>query len=142
MSEITGSRVKVGDELPSLSRAVSQDLMNDYTFTLGIGNPIHHDAEFAARSEFGGPIASGPIALALLDDALTSAYPAEWPRSGSIDAAFLRPVRPGDTVVTQIKVSGVEEEAVGRLLILEATCLNQDGYPVVAGTARLQLPTA
>ena len=73
MSEATLQPV-VGDKLPSLSREIDQDLMNEYTFTLGIGNPIHHDAEFAAKTEFGGPIASGPIALALVDDALAAVY--------------------------------------------------------------------
>ena len=139
MSEAT-LRPVVGDKLPSLSREIDQDLMNEYTFTLGIGNPIHHDAEFAAKTEFGGPIASGPIALALVDDALAAVYPAAWLRSGLVQVSFLRPVRPGDTITSGVRLCEIEDAGGERLLRFEVSCVNQNGTVVLAGTAGLRLP--
>ena len=138
MSDRLDPALAIGDRLPALSRAISQDLMNAYTFTLGVGNPIHHDPEFARKTEFGGPIASGPIALALVDDALASAYPREWLRSGSIDVAFLKPVRPGDTVTTNLTLSDLAEEGGSRSLTFAVECRNQQDVVVLAGTARLR----
>jgi acyl dehydratase len=139
MSEAT-LRPALGDELVPVSREIDQGLMNDYTFTLGIGNPIHHDAEFAARTEFGGPIASGPIALALVEDALAAAYPSAWLRSGSIAVSFLRPVRPGDTITTSLRVSEVEDASGESVIRFEVSCQNQNGTVVLAGTAGIRLP--
>ena len=138
MSETAGRPVK-GERLPEVSRTVTQDLMNDYTFTLGIANPIHHDPEFAARTEFGGPIASGPIALALIDDVLAAAHPAHWLHGGTIKVAFLRPVRPGDTVTAHLVVSEVEPKAGHDTVHVDIDVVNQDFTIVLAGSATFRV---
>jgi acyl dehydratase len=123
--------MEVGHQLPALTREVSQELMLRYTHTLGAGNPIHFDATYAAQTHFGGPIASGPIALGLLDDVMATSFPREWLTAGTLAVAFVKPVRPGDTISTQVRL----REAGEPELVFDAACLNQRGETVLAGTA-------
>ncbi|MBJ7600658.1 MAG: hypothetical protein DLM67_20425 [Candidatus Nephthysia bennettiae] len=130
--------LRVGLELPSRTRHVSQELMLQYTHTLGASNPIHFDAGYAAQTHFGGPIASGPIALGLLDDAMASAFPREWLTGGRLAVAFVKPVRPGDTITTSVRLRDMARQEGRERLVFEVECLNQHREPVLAGTATVE----
>jgi acyl dehydratase len=130
--------LQVGQELPQRTRHVSQELMLRYTHTLGAGNPIHFDASYAAQTHFGGPIASGPIALGLLDDAMAAAFPREWLTAGTLAVAFVKPVRPGDTISTSIRLRDIAHQGGAVRLVFEAECLNQRRETVLAGTASVR----
>ena len=133
------ARMKPGDLLPTVTRLVSQELMGRYTHSLGAGNPIHFDAAFAAATRFGGPIASGPIALALLDDVMAGSFPIQWLSGGHLSVAFVKPVRPGDTVQTRVRLRGSLEVTDGERLEFDVACVNQDGAEVLAGTASVEI---
>jgi acyl dehydratase len=130
--------LQVGQELPQRTRHVSKELMLRYTHTLGAGNPIHFDADYAAQTRFGGPIASGPIALGLLDDAMGAAFPREWLTGGTLAVAFVKPVRPGDTISTSIRLRDIAHQDGAVRLVFEVECLNQHSEPVLAGTASVR----
>ena len=45
---------------------LTRESVGDYAHAVGDTNPVHHDAEFAAATRFGRPIASGTHTTALL----------------------------------------------------------------------------
>jgi 3-hydroxybutyryl-CoA dehydratase len=116
------------------ARKIDQKLMIEYTDTLGFRNPVHYNGNFAAKTEFGGPIASGPFALALLDDLMLSAFPSSWLRSGTLNVAFVAPVRPDDSIKAEVKLVSAEPVTQGTVLTFDARCLNQAEVVVMAGT--------
>ena len=73
-------------------------------------------------------------------DAGAAVYPAAWLRSGLVQVSFLRPVRPGDTITSGVRLCEIEDAGGERLLRFEVSCVNQNGTVVLAGTAGLRLP--
>ncbi|MBM3556672.1 MAG: acyl dehydratase, partial [Alphaproteobacteria bacterium] len=88
----------MSDTLPEISLVVDQAAIAKYAAITNDFNPIHLDADFAAKTPMKGIIAHGTMSLGLLWQALGRAFdPAELSRL-AIDIRFVRPVRIGDTV--------------------------------------------
>jgi acyl dehydratase len=90
-------------------------------------NPIHLDADFAAKTSFGAPIAHGTMALNLLIDCLEQAFGRHL-HGFSLDVRFIRPVFVGETI-----------RAGARLLDATAGCYEvyvetADGKRTIEGT--------
>jgi acyl dehydratase len=132
--------LQVGDSMPARSRAITQKLMIDFTETVGFRNPIHYGGDFAARSAYGGPIASGPLLLCLLDDVMISQFGDHWFASGALSVAFVGPVRPEDRVTVNATVSSAEYDSDTQRYEFEITCTTQAGAAVMAGTASVSVP--
>jgi acyl dehydratase len=64
-------QVKVGDEIPSLSKVVSREDVKAYAHASGDQNPLHQDDNFARSVGFPGIIAHGMFTMAHLTTALT-----------------------------------------------------------------------
>src|ERR1700754_2460580 len=105
-------------------RKIDQSLMVEYTDTLGFRNPIHYGGDFAKVSEFKGPIASGPFALALIDDLMMSRFPLSWLTRAELAVAFVAPVRPDDVVRAEADLTGVEADDNGTRLIFAIRCVS------------------
>src|SRR3954454_15449424 len=56
--------LKVGDAA-ELSKTITETDVAMFAAVSGDFNPLHMDAQFAARSQFGARVAHGPIALSL-----------------------------------------------------------------------------
>ena len=63
--------VKVGDEIPSLSKVVKREQVKAYADASGDQNPLHQDDAFAQSVGFPGIIAHGMFSMAHLVKALT-----------------------------------------------------------------------
>src|SRR5262249_39715640 len=99
-----GGPVMSAAEFPSTSEAVSQETIDRYADISGDYNPIHVDQEAAAASEFGGTIAHGPIALQTFFRSLTEATGGgALPPGTEVKVTFRAPVRPGDTVRSELR---------------------------------------
>ncbi len=103
----------------------------------GDRNPVHLDDSYAARSLFKGRVAHGMLAGALISAAIAC----ELPGPGSIymgqKLAFLRPVRPGDTLTIELEVL----EKLPKMQVRLATrVFNQNGEQVVDGEAEVVAP--
>ncbi len=102
----------------------------------GDRNPVHLDADYAARSPFGRRVAHGFLTGSLISAVIGM----ELPGPGSIylgqTLKFLAPVYIGDTVTVSVEVIGVREEK--RLVTLRTECTNQDGIPVLTGEATVK----
>ncbi len=124
----------VGDELPPVTRTVTQAVINLYARASGDHNPLHTDPEFAAGTQFGGIVAHGMLVLAYLSEMLTGAFGEQWVSGGRIKARFRAPARPGDTVTARGRVTKVENGTVR----CEAECRNEAGEVLVS--ADVQVP--
>ena len=100
---------KVGERFTSPGITVSEAQILDFALMYD-PQPFHIDREAAAKSPFGGLIASGFQTLAL---GFRSLYPAGAINHSSIgspgfdELRWLKPVRPGDTLHTEVEVMSV-----------------------------------
>jgi len=102
--------VAVGDALPVLKRAVTQDVIDAYARASGDFNPIHVDPEYSKTGPFGRTIAHGMMTMAFVAQVLNEWSASAFDASGELDIAFIGPVFTGDTV----EVSGIVEDIVER----------------------------
>lgn len=102
--------VAVGDTLPVLKRAVTQDVIDAYAKASGDFNPIHVDPEYSKTGPFGRTIAHGMMTMAFVAQMLNEWNAGAFDASGELDIAFIGPVFTGDTV----EVSGIVEDIVER----------------------------
>jgi 3-hydroxybutyryl-CoA dehydratase len=127
----------VGRELPSLSKALTQEKIDGYARASGDFNPIHVDPAFAAATPFGGTIAHGMLLLAYLSEMLTAAFGRAWLSGGRLKVRFKGVARPGDTLTVRGRVERAQDE--GRRLFAAVECVNQAGELLVTGDAEVRL---
>jgi len=89
--------VAIGERFTLAKGPVTTTQLVMYAGASGDFNRIHYDLPFAQEAGLGGVIAHGMLTMGFAAQMLT-----DWGGTGSfvqaIDARFLSPVRPGDTV--------------------------------------------
>ena len=120
------------------ARTVTAEDVLRYAEITGDFNPVHVDAEAAAKSRFGGLIAHGMLTAGYVSAVLAM----DLPGPGAIYVAqtlrFTRPVKLGDTVTARVEV--LELIAAKRRVRFATTCRNQHGEPVLEGEATILMP--
>lgn len=117
------------------TRAITVDegVVRAFAEITGDYNPLHFDAEFAARTRFGRLIAQGGIATGLLHALVAM----DLPGPGSVFVRqswkFPKPVYIGDTIMAEAVVKSVQ--AKRRMAEIEFRVTNQDGDVVLEGGA-------
>jgi len=114
-------RNRVGQEVGvSAWVTVTQDMVNTFADATGDHQFIHVDAEAAARTPFGGPIAHGFLTLSLLAGHLTLDLRETLRLRGRMTvnyglnrARFVAPVRVGSRVRSRATLVHVDEDAGG-----------------------------
>ena len=125
--------VKVGDRA-EFEKAVTAEDISLFAQVTGDTNPLHRDAEYAAKTRFGECIAHGMLTAGFISAALgTKLAPHCCVVYLSQSLRFLRPVKIGDTVKAVAYVKGIEAEK--RIVTIETDCFNQNGDAVVKGEA-------
>jgi len=121
-----------------MSRTITESDVMLFAGVTGDFNPVHVDAEAAARSRFGGRIAHGMLSAGLISAVLGMKLPGPGSIYLSQSLKFTRPVRIGDTVTAQVTVASVNTEK--RRLGLTTICRNQNGETVLEGEAHVLVP--
>jgi 3-hydroxybutyryl-CoA dehydratase len=123
----------VGDMLPSLDKAMTQDVIDAWADVSGDRNPLHVDPEYARTTRYGGTIAHGHIALSYLCQLMQAWAGAAWMRGGRlVDIRFIAPIRPGHTYRIGGEVATVSDAEVGIKLHIRDS---SDGRDCIEGTA-------
>ena len=125
-----------GDQLPALTKLVTQEKITRYADASGDHNPLHTDPQFASSTQFGGPIAHGMLVLSYLSELMTAEFGMRWLRGGRLKARFRGPARPGETV----QVSGRIRRADDASLVCDLECRNDSGEMLI--TAEAEVPFA
>ncbi|MSQ08491.1 MAG: transcriptional regulator [Dehalococcoidia bacterium] len=126
---------KVGDSLPGFALLVTQDRVNDYARAAMDFNPIHIDAEFAAKTQFGRRIAHGMLTLAFVTEMMALAFPDTWHAGGRLKVRFKAPVFPGETVTISGEITSITDSAEGPVAECRVGLKRPDGEEAVTGQA-------
>ena len=124
--------VEVGGTARRSRRVTARDI-ELFTELTGDRNPLHYDAERAARTRFGGLIVQGGITSGLLNALVAEDLPGPGSVFLHVDWSFRVPVRPGDVITAEAVV--LERRADKPITRLKTTITNQDGVVVLNGTA-------
>ena len=120
------------------SVTLDEAAIRSFAASCGDMNPLHHDAEYARGTRFGGLIASGPHYLALLMGLMATHYTAHGPQVGiDFSTQFRRPVRPGDTIELKWVVTAIEPKEKGDVVTLDGSITNQHGEVVLTSVGKL-----
>lgn len=119
----------------SASRAhtFTADEVARFADLVGDHNPVHLDAEFAATTTFGRPIAHGMLVASLLSGLLGEELPGRGSIYLSQSLRFEAPVFVGDTVTATVEVTVVRPEK--RIVTLRTACVRSDGIRAISGEA-------
>jgi acyl dehydratase len=133
------SRAVVGERFTE-SVHLSAESVRAFADSVGDSNPLHHDEAVAARSRFGGLIASGTHSASLLM-ALTASHFSRHaqPLGLEFKLHFHRAVHAGDTLQLAWTVTRVQDKPSlnGDLVWLDGEARNQRGEVALAATATL-----
>jgi acyl dehydratase len=123
------------------ARTVGEADVSLFAGLAGDFNPLHVDAEFAAKSEFGGRIAHGPLVLSMAIGLMAQLNLIDGTALALLDLKweFKAPVKIGDTI--RARVTPVEKRPTrkaGRgVLVLQFAVENQHGETVQTGAITL-----
>ena len=123
-------------EVASVTKQLSQPMIDAYADASGDHNPIHIDVAFARATELGGTIAHGMLVLAAISEMMTSAFGRGWVESGKLDVRFRSPARPGDAITARARPAGEKD---GRIKY-SVECVSQNGDTLISGTAEVDAP--
>ena len=115
------------------SRRVTERDIELFTELTGDRNPLHYDAEAAARSRFGGLIVQGGVTSGLLNAVVAEDLPGPGSVFLHVDWSFKAPVSPGDEITADVEV--LEARADKPITRLRTTIAKEDGTVVLDGTA-------
>jgi acyl dehydratase len=124
--------VHVGQSARRTRRVTERDI-ELFTALTGDRNPLHYDADAAARSRFGGIIVQGGVTSGLLNALVAEDLPGPGSVFLHVDWSFRAPVRPGDEITAEAEVLSVRDDKP--ISSLRTTITNQDGTVVLEGTA-------
>jgi 3-hydroxybutyryl-CoA dehydratase len=128
--------LSVGQEA-SLANEVTEATIKAFAEISGDRNPVHLDADYAAKTIFKERIAHGMLAAAYISAVFGTKLPGPGAIYISQTLSFKAPVKIGDTVVTTVKVAELIAEK--RRAKFSCVCA-VNGKPVVEGEAMLMVP--
>jgi 3-hydroxybutyryl-CoA dehydratase len=121
----------------SLANEVTEATIKAFAEISGDRNPVHLDADYAAKTIFKERIAHGMLAAAYISAVFGTKLPGPGAIYISQTLSFKAPVKIGDTVVTTVKVAELIAEK--RRAKFSCVC-SVNGKPVVEGEAMLMVP--
>ena len=124
--------VKVGDRARRSRTITSRDI-ELFTELTGDRNPLHYDAERAAKSRFKRIIVQGGVTSGLLNAVVAEDLPGPGSVFLHVDWSFKAPVGPGDEITAEVEVLEVRTDKP--IVKLRTTVTNQDSAVVLDGTA-------
>ena len=115
------------------SKAVTFHEIELFTEMSGDRNPLHYDEKVAGATRFGGIVVQGGVTCTILNAAVAE----ELPRPGTVflqvNWNFNAPVRRGDTITGEVKVTKVRDDKP--ITEPETRVFVSDGTVVLDGNA-------
>ena len=104
-----------------------------FTEISGDRNPLHYDEEAARATRFGGIVVQGGVTSAILNAVVAEDLPGPGTVFLQVNWAFRAPVRPGDTITGEVRITSVRDDKP--ITELETCVTTADGTVVLEGTA-------
>ena len=121
-----------------MERTVTRRDIELYAAVSGDANPTHLDEEFARQAQLPGVVAHGMLTAGLISSLLGNRLPGAGTVYVAQDLRFAAPVHAGDRI--RVTITAREKQALGRLVMFDCDCINQDGVAVLTGTATVVAP--
>src|SRR5712672_55097 len=115
------------------SREVTARDIELFTAISGDRNPIHYDEAAAHATRLGGIVVQGGVITAILNAVVAEDLPGPGTVFMQVNWSFKAPVRPGDTITGEVKVTKVRDDKP--ITELETRVMVADGTVVLEGTA-------
>jgi acyl dehydratase len=134
MTLIADDTIRVGDELPPLTKSISQRQIDCYS---GVRpRSIHTDPDWARAKGFRAPLAQGMMSTAYVSEMMVAFLGEGFVQGGRMKVKFIEPVYVGDTLTMHGVVRDKQPAQPGRTRIeVELWCENQDGVKTMVGEA-------
>ena len=134
MTPIARNTIRVGDELPPLTKSISQRQIDCYS---GVRpRSIHTDPDWARQKGFRAPLAQGMMSTAYVSEMMVAFLGEGFVQGGRMAVKFIKPVFVGDTLTLHGVVRDMQPAEAGRMRIeVEVWCENQDGVKTMVGEA-------
>ena len=120
-----------------LKRTVAEADLQAFAEVTGDTNPVHLDEAYAASTQFKGRIAHGMLSAGYISAVMGTVLPGPGAVYVSQTLRFRRPVRIGDEVTAQVKITDIDA-ARGRVTLTTACAVG--GKTVVDGEAVAVVP--
>jgi 3-hydroxybutyryl-CoA dehydratase len=117
----------------SVTRTITDADVAAFAHLTGDNNPVHLNAEYAATTRFGEPIAHGILTTGLISAVIGTKLPGLGAIYLNQTLKFVAPVFHGDTITASAEVIATRPEK--RILTLRTACVNQHGATVIEGEA-------
>ena len=137
MDSRTIKQLAIGDAA-EFSKTVTETDIAMFAAISGDFNPVHVDAQYAARTPFGARVAHGPLTLALCAGILGTRLPGLGTVAVSNRIEYRRPVYIGDTITARVEVAELDVERNRATMVIRWT--NQDDTVVAEGEAVVKPP--
>ena len=140
-AKLSAGQIHVGQEHGAVVvEGLTRTQIVQYAGASGDFNPIHHDEGFATETAgYPSVFAHGMLTMGLTSKMLT-----DWLGDGVLSefgVRFVSQVWPGDTLTAKGRVSSIETQGDDTAVEIELTTTNQQGKPVVTGSATARFPT-
>ena len=127
-------KIKIGDTFTQKVK-FTQAQVNQFAEISGDCNPVHIDAEYAAKTPFGKPIIHGMFAASVF----SKVFGTQWPGEGTIymfqDIFFKAPAFVEVEYTAKFEVSEVNEEK--HRGVIQCILEDSDGKAIIVGQAKL-----
>jgi 3-hydroxybutyryl-CoA dehydratase len=131
--------IVIGKALPTLTKRVTQKMINRWAEVSGDFNPLHVDPDFGKTTFFGTNIAHGPLILSFIIEMLTRWLGKGWISGGRLyDVRLVAPVPPDTEIIAGGEVIAIEHEGSQRRVDCEIFVKNQNDKLIVTGKASAQ----
>ena len=113
------------------TQTVTMRQLELYAEITGDRNPLHFDADFAARTRFGRLVAQGGITAGMLNALVAMDMPGAGTVFISQSLKYLAPAYVGDTLTAEAEVVSLKPDKP--VCQLKVTVVNQDGTTLLEG---------
>jgi len=137
ISNFTYDEIFIGQKAQYTKRVSANDIVL-FAAASGDFNPVHLDAEFAATTPFGEPIAHGMLTGAIISAAIAMELPGPGTIYLSQSLRFRLPVKIGDEISVHLEVTDKRDKR--KFVTLDCKAVNQHGKVVASGTAEVMSP--
>ena len=103
---------------------------------------LHTDLQAANDAGLAAIVASGTQFEGYLLSLLIDLFEDHWLRGGEVDVKITRSVQVGETLRAAARVDGRHDVDGGTRIVLAVRCENEDGAPVLVGTAACTVPSS
>lgn len=116
-----------------LTRLVTVRDIELFTEMSGDRNPLHYDDAVACATPFGAIVVQGGVTSAILNAVVAEELPGPGTVFMQVNWGFKAPVRPGDTITGEVRVTKVRADKP--ITELATRVLRGDGTVVLEGSA-------